>query len=133
MRALTVRTTDLDILEQYANSALPSESCALLLGHGTSILKILYVKNSDEGSANSFSIDPKDLLAAYAVAEDQGFHITGIFHSHPGPPRPSSTDIRFMEINGVVWLIYSTTEKRFAAHYFDSGHVLPVQIEADVK
>ena len=33
-------------------------------------------------------------------------------------PRPSGTDVQFMEINPVVWLIYSTTENRFAAWIF---------------
>lgn len=45
--------------------------------------------------------------------------VIAIFHSHPAKAWPSSTDIRFMEINPVVWVIYSTTESQLKAFLYD--------------
>jgi proteasome lid subunit RPN8/RPN11 len=75
------------------------------------------MKNA-EASRVSFTIAPDDLLHAYALAEKKGMQVAGIFHSHPSPPKPSGTDVQFMEVNPVVWLIYSTTENRFSAWVF---------------
>jgi proteasome lid subunit RPN8/RPN11 len=47
--------------------------------------------------------------------------VIGIFHSHPAKPAPSSTDIKFMEINPVAWLIYSITEHKLKAFVYDGG------------
>jgi [CysO sulfur-carrier protein]-S-L-cysteine hydrolase len=111
-------------LERIAKSSLPNESCAFLLGNGQQqdnkivIAEILPIKNV-RASYASFEIPPDELLRAYDYAEQKRVQITGIFHSHPAPPSPSRTDIRFMEINPVVWVIYSTTERRFAAWVFE--------------
>ena len=48
-------------------------------------------------------------------AEEKRLQVAGIFHSHPAGPAPSLTDAKFMEINPVVWVIYSTTQNQFAA------------------
>lgn len=77
------------------------------------------MQNADQ-SAISFSIEPQDVLRAYDVAESKKLQVIGIFHSHPARPAPSNTDKKFMEINPVVWLIYSTTEQEFKAYVYDS-------------
>jgi proteasome lid subunit RPN8/RPN11 len=46
-------------------------------------------------------------------------HVVGIFHSHPAEPMPSLIDKKFMEINPVVWIIYSTTTHRSSAYIFE--------------
>jgi proteasome lid subunit RPN8/RPN11 len=46
-------------------------------------------------------------------------HIVGIFHSHPAEPTPSSIDKKFMEINPVVWVIYSTITDQSRAYIFE--------------
>jgi proteasome lid subunit RPN8/RPN11 len=100
---------------------MPNESCAFLLGTGQNkivIAEILPVKNA-RASYASFEIPPDELLKAYDYAERAGLQVAGIFHSHPSPPSPSRTDMHFMEINPVVWVIYSTTEGRFAAWVFE--------------
>jgi proteasome lid subunit RPN8/RPN11 len=106
-------------LTSIAKSALPNESCAFLLGKNDKVTEILPMRNSDE-SQISFSIEPQEVLRAYDLAESKELQVVGIFHSHPAPPAPSSTDRKFMEINPVVWLIYSTTEQRFKAYIYDS-------------
>jgi proteasome lid subunit RPN8/RPN11 len=102
---------------------MPNESCAFLLGSGKNeiaIAEILPIKNAYASYA-SFEIPPDELLKAYDYAERKSLQIGGIFHSHPAPPSPSGTDMRFMEINPVVWVIYSTTERRFAAWIFEES------------
>lgn len=106
-------------LTSLAKSALPNESCAFLLGKNDKVTEILPMRNSDE-SQISFSIEPQEVLRAYDLAESKELQVVGIFHSHPARPAPSSTDRKFMEINPVVWLIYSTTEQRFKAYIYDS-------------
>jgi proteasome lid subunit RPN8/RPN11 len=106
-------------LTSIAKSALPNESCAFLLGKNDKVTEILPMRNSDE-SQISFSIEPQEVLRAYDLAESKELQVVGIFHSHPARPAPSKTDRKFMEINPVVWLIYSTTEQRFKAYIYDS-------------
>ena len=106
-------------LANIARSALPNESCAFLLGKNDKVVEILPMRNNDESQV-SFSVEPQEVLWAYDLAESKMLHVIGIFHSHPAKPSPSRTDLKFMEINPVVWLIYSSTERRFSAYVYDS-------------
>lgn len=106
-------------LAGIAKDALPNESCAFLLGRNDRVTEIMPTRNADE-SAVTFSIAPQELLRGYDLAERKRLQVIGIFHSHPARPAPSSIDRRFMEINPVVWLIYSTTEHEFKAYVYDS-------------
>jgi proteasome lid subunit RPN8/RPN11 len=117
-------------LEQLANLAresLPNESCAFLIGIDNVVTEILPMQNSDE-SAVSFSIEPQQVLHAYELAESKRLQVLGIFHSHPASPVPSSTDRKYMEINPVVWLIYSTTNYMFRA-YIHSNEIIEVALK----
>jgi proteasome lid subunit RPN8/RPN11 len=115
--AIVLTNAQMMQLADIAKSALPNESCAFLLGEGNGleVAEVMPMNNSDK-SPFSFTIAADDVLSAYRNAEGRGLQVIGIFHSHPGKPFPSSTDRKFMELNPVVWLIYSTTENRFEAH-----------------
>jgi proteasome lid subunit RPN8/RPN11 len=114
--AIVLTGAQLSQLAMIARNALPNESCAFLLGDGNElkVSEVMPMDNSDR-SAFSFTIASDDVLAAYRDAESRGLQVIGIFHSHPGKPVPSSTDRKFMGLNPVVWIIYSTTENRFGA------------------
>jgi proteasome lid subunit RPN8/RPN11 len=114
---ITFTSRQLGELERLAKDSLPAESCAFLLGRDSAIEEILPMKNAD-ASRVSFTIPPDEILAAYRLAESKELHVAGIFHSHPSAPAPSMTDRRFMEINPVVWVIYSTTQEKFGAWIF---------------
>ena len=116
---ISLAPTQMEQLARLARSSLPNESCAFLLGKKDRVVEILAMQNADQ-SAISFSIEPQDVLRAYDVAESKKLQVIGIFHSHPARPAPSNTDKNFMEINPVVWLIYSTTEQEFKAYVYDS-------------
>lgn len=123
MSIVSVTSPQLSQLADIAKRSLPNESCAFLLGKNSGgesvVLEVMPMRNA-ESSPVLFSINPEELLKAYNLAEERGHDVIGIFHSHPGRPIPSGTDIRFMELNPVVWVIYSTTENEFKAFISDA-------------
>jgi proteasome lid subunit RPN8/RPN11 len=123
MKTISLTAAQIRQLIGIAKDALPNESCAFLLGHNDKVVKILPMRNIDE-SPVTFSIEPTELLHAYNLAESKGMQVIAIFHSHPAKPWPSSTDIKFMEINPVVWVIYSTTESQLKAFVYDDDEFI---------
>jgi proteasome lid subunit RPN8/RPN11 len=122
--------TQIRQLARIAKDALPNEACALLIGHNDKVVKVLPMRNIDE-SPVTFSIEPAELLHAYNLAESKGMQVIAIFHSHLAKPWPSSTDIKFMELNPVVWVIYSTTESQLKAFvYHDDDYTVK---EIDIR
>src|SRR5215208_8260523 len=118
MQSISLTAGQIEELASIAKDVLPEESCALLLGENNIVVEILPMRNIDR-SPVTFSIESTELVDAYNLAETKGLQVIAIFHSHPAQPSPSSTDIKFMEINPVVWLIYSTTEWRLKAYVYD--------------
>jgi proteasome lid subunit RPN8/RPN11 len=118
MQSISLTAGQIEELVSIAKDMLPNESCGLLLGENDAVAEILPMRNVDE-SPLTFSIESTELVDAYNLAESKGLQVIAIFHSHPAQPSPSSTDIKFMEINPVVWLIYSTTEWRLKAYVYD--------------
>jgi [CysO sulfur-carrier protein]-S-L-cysteine hydrolase len=118
MQSISLTAGQIKELVSIAKDVLPDESCALLLGENDTVVEILPMRNVDE-SPITFSIESTQLVHAYNLAESKGLQVIAIFHSHPAKPSPSSTDRKFMEINPVVWLIYSTTEWRLKAYVYD--------------
>ena len=112
-----------------AKEALPNESCAFLLGHHYEVAEILPMRNIDE-SPVTFSVEPAELIQVYNLAESKGMQVIAIFHSHPAKAWPSSTDIKFMEVNPVVWVIYSTTESQLKGFIYDDDELIK---EIDIK
>jgi [CysO sulfur-carrier protein]-S-L-cysteine hydrolase len=115
---ISLTTGQVEQLSSIAKKALPDESCAFLLGKNEKLIEILPMRNAD-GSQVSFSVEPKEVIRAYDFAESKTLQVIGIFHSHPAKPAPSGTDIKFMEINPIIWLIYSTTEHKLGAYVYD--------------
>ena len=127
MKTIFLSAAQIRKLEGIAKDALPNESCAFLLGHNDNVKEILKVRNSDE-SPVTFRIESADLLHTYYLAESKRMQVIAIFHSHPTKPWPSNTDVKFMEINPVVWVIYSTTDGRLKAFIYDDDLVKEVRI-----
>jgi proteasome lid subunit RPN8/RPN11 len=129
---LTINSVTLDRLFHLAEHVLPFESCALLLGEkrkgNNNVLDILALRNHDH-SGISFSVHPNDLFNAYEHARRIGLDIIGIFHSHPSISGPSRKDKKFMQLNPVIWLIYSTTNRTFSAFVYSE---LMVQVQISI-
>ncbi len=111
-------------LRKLAADSLPLESCALLVGKinnkDVTVSEVIVTSNADKSQV-SFSIEPKELFDAYEKAESMGLEIVAIFHSHPAPAKPSGTDVKYMEINPIPWLILSTTSNEFAVFVYDGA------------
>src|SRR5919198_1859680 len=109
-------------LVSVAKNTLPNESCAILAGKTTGkeihIINSISMRNSNSSKV-TFSMDPQQLIETYQTVEKQNMHVVGIFHSHPAEPTPSSIDKKFMEINPVVWVIYSTITHKSRAYIFE--------------
>jgi len=112
-------------LKDHAQNYLPYESCALLFGKKNNdtvaVSELFLTKNIDQSPVN-FTISNDDLIQGYSEAEKLGMDVVGVFHSHPHSEAiPSQTDQKFMQINPVVWVIYSGTKKDFQAFLLDDG------------
>ena len=124
-------------LERIAKERYPVEACALLEGNLTlindesnekaSVLGIVPMRNADE-SIYTFRIDTNDLINTYQEISSRNMEVVGIFHSHSSKAYPSLTDRKYMELNPVVWLIYSTLSHNFAAFILDD---IIIQIRLD--
>jgi proteasome lid subunit RPN8/RPN11 len=129
MKAIFLTAAQLRKLVEVAKDALPNESCAFLLGHNNRVAMILPMRNIDESPVR-FSIEPTDLIYAYNLAESKGMDVIAIFHSHPAKAWPSTTDMKFMEINPVIWVIYSTTQNQLKAFVYDDDDFIK---EIDIR
>jgi proteasome lid subunit RPN8/RPN11 len=99
----TLRLTE----SQYATiiahcyDGLPDEACGLLVGpmNGSgeptgAISEARPCRNAD-ASAITYTVDPRDMLAAMRAAEAKGDEIVGVWHSHTHTDAyPSPTDVR---------------------------------------
>jgi [CysO sulfur-carrier protein]-S-L-cysteine hydrolase len=112
------------LLSDEAKEKKPNESCALLFGkkENTKLLvKDVFIAKNIDCSPVNFTISNEQLIQGYKMAQEKGLDVIGIFHSHPNSePYPSSTDKKFMEINPVVWVIFSDITNDFKAYLFES-------------
>ena len=123
MQKIILKQSDKKILSQYSENQKPNEACGMLFGKNNQVLDIFLTKNIDESPIN-FTISNEQLIEGYKIAEEKKMAVIGIFHSHPNSDAfPSSTDKKFMQINPVVWVIYSGINKNFRAHILESDSV----------
>lgn len=78
----------------------PLEACGLVAGTATASgaagdrATVYYPCKNVAKSARVYTIDPKDHLRAESDADDRGFEINGVVHSHThSEPYPSPTDV----------------------------------------
>ena len=124
-------------LERIAKESYPVEACAVLEGTLTliddesseraNVLGIVPMRNADE-SIYTFRIDTNDLINTYQEISSRNMEVVGIFHSHSSKAYPSLTDRKYMELNPVVWLIYSTLSQNFSAYILDDI-VIQIRLE----
>jgi proteasome lid subunit RPN8/RPN11 len=80
---------------------LPDEACGLLIGplgidgEPTGVITQARPCRNADASARTYTVDPRDMLAAMRAAEADGDEIVGVWHSHTHTdPYPSPTDVR---------------------------------------
>jgi proteasome lid subunit RPN8/RPN11 len=130
-RSITITKSQRRTLIEHAKKYAPNESCALLFGKATQdnyVVQDIFLTKNIDGSPINFTISNEELLRGYSQAEQRGLEVIGIFHSHPhSEAAPSSTDKKFMEINPVVWVIFSNSTEDFAAYILESK-IEPVSV-----
>ncbi len=105
---------------------------ALLFGRiegNRAIVHLIKLLRYSERSTTHFIADPFFLLKSFSEAEKMGLELIGIFHSHPAPPAPSTADLRYMELNPVVWVIVDNTNLAVGAYVLESSGLSEVRIE----
>ncbi len=79
-------------------------------------------------SRTYFQADPTFLFESFSEADRLGFDLVGIFHSHPAPPFPSSIDLKYMELNPVVWIIADSRSFELKAYLLEKGYLREIKI-----
>ena len=128
VQKIILSKSDREVLAQHAEEHKPNESCAILFGNdGSAVLEVFLTENIAESPTN-FTISDEQLMQVYDMEKEKGLNVIGIFHSHPNTDAyPSETDKKFMQVNPVVWIIYSGASKDFRAYVLKS-EITEIQI-----
>ena len=117
--SLSVTENQIDSLIRLTKEYLPNESCCLLLGRIVNdneyCVEQVKIMENKTHSEYSFQMDPDELMEVYQWASNNSLDIVGVYHSHLDGSAPSSTDLIFMKLNPVIWLIYEVSGLRFRA------------------
>jgi proteasome lid subunit RPN8/RPN11 len=126
-KTITLSKYHKEILAKHAQSTFPDESCALLFGKDDGVqirISEVFLAENSQKSQTQFTISNEDLISGYSQAEKIGLDVVGIFHSHPhSDAAPSTTDMKFMEVNPVAWLIFSNKTGELRAYILEDSAV----------
>jgi len=121
---VTIKKTHLAFLTNLPLQTKPLETCAILIGKKNknhyNVLDVLPMDNEDKSEIR-FTINEEKLFAVYKETESNKLAVVGLFHTHPSMPIPSKTDINYMEINPIPWIIHSTTIQKTKCFIHDGN------------
>jgi len=84
----------------HAFEDLPNECCGMITAKD-GVAKKLFRTRNVEGSPYRYNIDPRDLLKIEREADENGWQIMVIYHSHVASAAyPSPTDVRLSQWPG---------------------------------
>lgn len=123
-----------------AEAAYPDEACALLVGQGDRITRIVPAENVAPDPRRHFEVDPAtQIRLRRALREAAGQErlpretLLGHWHSHPdGRAEPSATDAASAHEPELLWLISSVAAGKAmppAAFAFQSGGFVPLALQ----
>jgi [CysO sulfur-carrier protein]-S-L-cysteine hydrolase len=130
--SLLVTEKQINSLISSTKEYLPYESCFLLLGNIVDLeYRVSVLKNMDNiaNSEYSFIMDPDQIIKVYQWASNNKLEVIGVYHSHLDGARPSSTDVIFMQINELIWLIYEVSRSKFKAFILENETLKEVEIK----
>jgi proteasome lid subunit RPN8/RPN11 len=92
---LQMRAEHVEAIAAEAYARYPYEACGLIAGPaGSGRVERFYPCRNAAASARVYTVDPADHLRAERDADEQGWEILGVVHSHTHTePYPSPTDI----------------------------------------
>jgi len=129
-----MKITDAQLKQIYdhAKDTYPFECCGFLLGkfdEGGIVNRVRRASNQNRERADRFLISAEEFAEAQFAADDAGWDIIGIYHSHPDwPPIPSQTDMENaweeifyliasihdgMPLNANIWRLAGEGVRRF--------------------
>lgn len=131
MQKITITEKQKQILLEHAEKEKPNESCAILFGseiaENAKVERVFLTQNIEKSPVN-FTISADQRLEADRIERETGLKIISIFHSHPNSEAiPSTTDKKFMELNPVIWIIFSGVTKEFKAHTLKEE--IPIEVK----
>ena len=129
---LLVTQNQIDSLIRSTKEELPNESCSLLLGSIVDDqyhVKVLKKMENKAHSEYSFHMDSDELMKVYKWASDNGLDVIGVYHSHLEGSNPSDTDLTFMMINPVIWLIYDVSKSTYRAFLLVQDYLKEIKIK----
>src|SRR6266540_1935799 len=90
----------LDEMVAQARDELPNECCGIISGKDGEATKLYRARNA-EASPFRYNIHPLDLLKVEREADDNGWSVMVIYHSHVASEAyPSPTDVRLAQWPG---------------------------------
>lgn len=107
-----MKITDAHLKQIYAHAkdVYPRECFGFMVGvsdEGGWVRWVVRGTNLNTDRHDRFDMDPAEFLKVDRQAEDKGFEILGVYHSHPDwPAIPSQTDIS-LDLEGYLYLIVS--------------------------
>jgi [CysO sulfur-carrier protein]-S-L-cysteine hydrolase len=138
----TLRLTE----TQYATivghcyDGLPNEACGLLVGplggngEPTGVVTAARPCRNSDASAVTYTVDPRDMLAAMRAAEARGDEIIGVWHSHTHTdPYPSPTDVRQAADPAWMYVIVSLRDQvpMLRSYRIRAGDIAETSVELD--
>ena len=117
----------------HCYGGLPDEACGLLLGPlgADHITEARPCRNAD-ASARTYTVDPKDMLAAMRAAEAAGVEIVGVWHSHTHTAAyPSTTDVKQAVDPAWFYVIVSLADgaPQLRCYHIRNGDIEDVTVE----
>ncbi len=93
-------------MEADVSARIDEEACGLLLGLHGHIGLVVPISNILH-DPHRFRMDPQEELNAFLLADENGWEILAVYHSHPkGISSPSPTDISELSFPGIIYLIW---------------------------
>ena len=134
VKKIVIPNSLFQIIISHAINSKPYESVSIISGHTRNKIAYadeVYTPKNIDNSTVSFTVDPLVLHEIYTDIEEKEKEIVGIYHTHPAPPKPSGTDLNYMEVNPYVWLISSTNSPDKPKGYLltPNGDLLNIEVE----
>ena len=111
----------LDDILRHAREEFPNECCGIVATSDGTATKVFRTENIHH-SPTRFEIDGRHVIRIQSEADEQGWELGSIYHSHTRTaPYPSQTDVNFAQNwPGMVWLIVSLEDpERPSVHAFE--------------
>lgn len=92
--ALMLERAHNDQMVAHALGGFPLEACGLFAGDPAGRIRKFYPCHNTAESSKLYTVDPREMLKADRDAQDNGWELVGVMHSHTHTdPYPSPTDV----------------------------------------